>query len=124
FDGAALVADGHLNGRKVCRHEGGHAAFRCDLTSALVAGRNVLAVRVDNSATRTVTPLGGDFTAFGGLYRPVSLIEIDAIHFDLTDYGGPGIYAWASEIGATSATVALRARVANDGAGSSRVPLE
>ena len=123
FDGAALVADVHLNGRKVCRHEGGHAAFRCDLTPALVTGRNVLAVRVDNSPTRTVNPLGGDFTVFGGLYRPVSLIETDSVHFDLLDYGGPGVYARVSEIGENSARISVTARVANEGHRPSRLPI-
>ena len=103
FDGAALVADVHLNGAAVCRHEGGHAAFRCDLTAHLRPGRNVLAVRVDNSATRVVSPLGGDFTVFGGLYRPVSLIETDAVHFDLLDHGGPGVYARVAAIEPTGA---------------------
>ena len=123
FEGAALVADVHLNGRHVCRHKGGHAAFRCDLSGALAQGRNVLAVRVDNSPSRTVTPLGGDFTVFGGLYRPVSLIETDDVHFDLLDYGSTGVYARADKIGAGSARISVTARVANDGRRSSRVPV-
>ena len=123
FDGAALIADVYLNGGKVCRHEGGHAAFRCDLTGALVVGRNLLAVRVDNSATRVVSPLGGDFTVFGGLYRPVSLIETDDVHFDLLDYGGPGVYARATEIGASATAVSVTAKVANDAGRSRKVPI-
>lgn len=123
FGGAALVADVHLNGRKVCRHEGGHAAFRCDLTPALLVGRNVLAVRVDNSASRTVTPLGGDFTVFGGLYRPVSLIETDAVHFDLLDYGGPGVYARVGANGEETAEVSVTARVANESRRAGRIPV-
>ena len=123
FDGAALVADVHLNGAPVCRHEGDHAAFRCDLTGHLQPGRNVLAVRVDNSATRVVSPLGGDFTVFGGLYRPVSLIEADALHFDLLDHGGPGVYARATAIGEAAATVSVQARVANDQPRSRRAPV-
>jgi len=114
FDGAATAADIYVNGRLAGRHEGGHAAFRFDVTALLVPGRNVLAVRVDNSETRTITPLGGDFTIFGGLYRPVSLVETDLVHVDLLDHGGPGIYARAAEIGAESATVAITARIAND----------
>lgn len=120
FDGAALIADVYLNGAPVCRHEGGHAAFRCDLTALLRPGRNVLAARVDNSASRVVSPLGGDFTVFGGLYRPVSLIEADALHFDLLDHGGPGVYARASRIGEASATISVEARVANEQARSRR----
>ena len=123
FDGAALVADVYLNGRPACRHEGGHAAFRCDLTALIQPGRNVLAARVDNSASRVVSPLGGDFTVFGGLYRPVSLIEADALHFDLLDHGGPGVYARASEIGEDAATVSVEARVANNATQPRRAPV-
>lgn len=123
FDGAALVADVYLNGRSICRHEGGHAAFRCDLTDALARGPNLLAVRVDNSATRVVSPLGGDFTVFGGLYRPVSLIETDDVHFDLLDHGGPGIYARASEVDAAAATISAQAKVVNDSPQPRSVPV-
>jgi beta-galactosidase/beta-glucuronidase len=123
FDGAALIADVYLNGAQVCRHEGGHAAFRCDLTGKLVPGRNLLAVRVDNAPSRVVSPLGGDFTVFGGLYRPVSLIEADSLHFDLLDHGGPGVYARATEIGPAAAQVRIEAKVANDGDRRGRVPV-
>ena len=123
FDGAALVADVYLNGQPVCRHEGGHAAFRCDLTARLQPGRNVLAARIDNSASRVVSPLGGDFTVFGGLYRPVSLIEADALHFDLHDHGGPGIYARATAIEPAAARVSVEAKVANDGTRVRRAPV-
>ncbi|MCI4589496.1 glycoside hydrolase family 2 protein [Sphingobium sp. BYY-5] len=115
FDGAALVAAVYLNGKPVCRHQGGYAAFRCDLTGALVHGVNLMAVRVDNSLNRAVTPLGGDFTVFGGLYRPVSLIETDDVHFDLLDHGGPGLYARAHGITAYGATISTVAKIANDG---------
>ena len=123
FDGAALVADVYLNGANVCHHEGGHAAFRCDLTDALVRGANLLAVRVDNSASRVVSPLGGDFTVFGGIYRPVSLIETDGLHFDLLDHGGPGVYARAVAIDASAATISVQAKVANNETQPRRAPV-
>ena len=123
FDGAALVADVYLNGANVCHHEGGHAAFRCDLTDALVRGANLLAVRVDNSASRVVSPLGGDFTVFGGIYRPVSLIETDGLHFDLLDHGGPGVYARAVAIDASAATISVQAKAVNDGTETRRAPV-
>jgi hypothetical protein len=123
FDGAATATDVYLNGKQIGRHESGHAAFRFDLTAALVQGRNMLAVRVENSPSRIISPLGGDFTLFGGLYRPVSLIETDDVHFDLLDHGGPGVQARASRITASSAIVHVTARVANDGAGFRRVPI-
>ncbi|MEO7688372.1 MAG: glycoside hydrolase family 2 TIM barrel-domain containing protein [Sphingomonas sp.] len=124
FDAAATRADVYLNGRLVGRHDGGHAAFRFDVTGMLVPGRNMLSVRVDNSATKTITPLGGDFTLFGGLYRPVSLIETDDLHIDMMDHGGPGIYVRATNIRAEEATVSVDARLANDGDASRKVRVE
>jgi len=123
FDGAATAADVWLNGKLIGRHEGGHAGFRFDLTGALAPGRNLLAVRVDNSQTRVIAPLAGDFTIFGGLYRSVSLIETDDIHVDLLDHGGPGVRAKATRIDAGSAEVAVTARVANDGPRARRMPV-
>lgn len=122
FDGAALRTDVYLNGRHLGHHDGGHAAFRFDLTPALRAGRNIIAVRVDNSPNKAIAPLGGDFTIFGGLYRPVSLIEVDTVHFDLLDHGAAGVYALASHIRADRATVVVEARVRNDGP-AKRVPV-
>ncbi|HYC96111.1 MAG TPA: glycoside hydrolase family 2 TIM barrel-domain containing protein, partial [Sphingomicrobium sp.] len=122
FDGAATVADVYLNGKRIGRHEGGHAGFRLDLTDGLVPGRNMLAVRINNSPSRVISPLGGDFTLFGGLYRPVSLIETGDIHLDLLDHGGPGVQARATDVQANRATILVDAHVRNDGPGRS-VPI-
>jgi beta-galactosidase len=123
FDGAALRSDVWVNGQYVGRHDGGHAGFRFDITQALRAGRNQLAIRVDNSKIPGIAPLGGDFTVFGGLYRPVSLIEVDAAHFDLKDHGGPGVYARVGELNGQAATILVEVRVANDGRKRRRVPI-
>ncbi|MBC2670112.1 DUF4982 domain-containing protein [Novosphingobium piscinae] len=123
FDGAALTTQVWVNGRKVGDHEGGYAGFRFDITAALHAGRNTIAVCTDNTPSRSVTPLGGDFTVFGGLYRHVWLIEVPGVHIDLADLGGPGVYATASRLDARRATVEVRVRVRNDGPGEERLPL-
>lgn len=73
FGGATLKADIFLNGRAIGTHEGGYAAFRYDVTDALRAGRNLLAVRVDNARNTRYAPLNGDFNIFGGLYRESTL---------------------------------------------------
>jgi beta-galactosidase len=111
FDGAALVADVWVNGQPVGHHEGGYAAFRFDIGASLHAGRNVIAVRVDNAPTRQVAPLGGDFTVFGGLYRPVELLTVNPLHIDLLDDGGPGVYVATRKITPERADLAARARV-------------
>ena len=121
FDGAALVAEVWVNGRFVGRHEGGYARFRLDVTRALRPGRNRLAVKVDNSASKTVAPLGGDFTVFGGLYRSVRLVRTADVHLDMLDYGGPGAYARGEAVSADSAQVRVLARVSNDRARPARL---
>jgi beta-galactosidase len=123
FDGAALRSDVWVNGHYIGRHDGGYASFRFDITRALQPGHNLLAVRVDNSKIPSIAPLGGDFTVFGGLYRPASLIEVDTAHFDLKDHGGPGIYAHSSEINRETATILVDVRVANDGQKRRRAPI-
>ncbi|MEP6502762.1 MAG: glycoside hydrolase family 2 TIM barrel-domain containing protein [Betaproteobacteria bacterium] len=113
FDGAALVADVWVNGHAAGHHEGGYAAFRLDVSDWLHAGRNVIAVRVDNAPSAHVAPLGGDFTVFGGLYRGVQLLTVDPVHIDLLDDGGPGVYVTASDVSQRRARLTIRTRLVN-----------
>ncbi|MFT4077325.1 MAG: glycoside hydrolase family 2 TIM barrel-domain containing protein [Asticcacaulis sp.] len=114
FDGAALITDVWVNGRNVGHHEGGYAAFRFDITEALKAGNNLIAVRVDNSRVPQVAPLTGDFNVFGGLYRNVSLITTGGVHIDLMDHGGPGVYVTTKSISAAKADIGARILLKND----------
>jgi Glycosyl hydrolases family 2, TIM barrel domain/Glycosyl hydrolases family 2, sugar binding domain/Glycosyl hydrolases family 2 len=124
FDGAALRAEVWVNGQRAGHHDGGYAAFRIDISPWLRAGRNQIAVRVDNATAKHVAPLGGDFTVFGGLYRGVKLLAVPVAHFDLLDDGGPGVYVSVTEVSAKSAQLALRARVRNDGGEARQLALK
>ncbi len=90
-NGAAHTAEVFLNGRKLARHEGGYSAFRAELTGALAAEKNTLAISVDNSDSDRVYPQKADFTFYGGLYRAVNLIAVPEEHFELIEDGAPGI---------------------------------
>ncbi|MEO6276318.1 polysaccharide deacetylase family protein [Roseateles sp.] len=114
FDGATLAADVWVNGRHAGRHEGGYARFRLDITPLLQPGRNVLAVRVDNAKLPHVAPLGGDFTVFGGLIRPVRLIETPDAHIELLDHGGPGVRV-DTALAPDSARLTVQVELRNDG---------
>ncbi|PTM93350.1 glycoside hydrolase family 2 TIM barrel-domain containing protein [Mycoplana dimorpha] len=122
FGAASLVADVWLNGHKLGQHKGGFTLFRFDVTDTLVPnGKNVLLVKVDNTAPTAaddptdIPPLGGDFILYGGLYRHVSLVSTaDAVHFELGDMGGPGVYAATTAISRDSATVNVRAKLKSD----------
>ncbi|MEJ0024848.1 MAG: glycoside hydrolase family 2 TIM barrel-domain containing protein [Rhizomicrobium sp.] len=122
FDGVGSVADVWLNGRYLGKHQGAFSRFRFDATDAIhPSGTNLLVVKADNSrpqpgsTTADVLPLAGDFFVFGGIYRNVSLIVTDAVHIDMMDFGGPGVYAHAVGIDGSTATVQIVARLANDG---------
>ncbi len=113
FDGAAVVADIWVNGTHVGKHEGAYARFRLDITDELKAGANEIAVRTSNAKVDSVAPLGGDFTVFGGLFRKVRLVSVADTHFDMMDYGGPGLYLTPSKVTSKSAALGVVARVSN-----------
>lgn len=90
FDGVNASAAVELNGRRVCRHDGGYSTFRADITEYLQA-ENKLTVEVDNSVNSAVYPQKADFTFYGGIYRGVRLLVVSKEHFDLDYFGGRGL---------------------------------
>lgn len=121
FDGVGNIADVWVNGRHVTQHKGAFSRFRFDVTDQLTPGRNIVAVRADNSerkpgsSTQHVIPLLGDFFMHGGLYRGVSMVSAGAAHIALDDYGGPGVYARTTRIADDAATVEVLTRLTNAG---------
>jgi beta-galactosidase len=121
FDGVGSIADVWVNGTKLGRHEGAFSGFRFDVTDAVRPGAaNLVAVRADNtkrakgSVTGEIMPIAGDFFINGGIYRNVSLVVTDGpAHIDLMDFGGPGIYAHATDIAPNNARIELLSRLAN-----------
>ncbi|MBO9581875.1 MAG: DUF4982 domain-containing protein [Sphingobium sp.] len=123
FDAASRAAEVWLNGRKLGEHRGGFSRFRLNATAALAPdGKNLLAVKVDNSnpapgsSTADIFPLAGDFFVHGGLYRPVRLVMTNPIHIAMTDAGGSGVYARTESIGQGRARVGATIKLSNDGA--------
>jgi beta-galactosidase len=94
FEAAGSVADVYCNGILLGQHRGAFGAFCFEITKQLSAtGPNIIAVRASNAPEPDVAPLSGDFNIFGGLYRPVHLIETPDICIALTDHASPGV-AW------------------------------
>ncbi|MBO9707377.1 MAG: DUF4982 domain-containing protein [Caulobacter sp.] len=121
FDAASRAAKVWVNGTYLGEHQGGFSRFRLDATEALRAdGQNLLVVRTDNSkpapgsTTANNLPLTGDFFVHGGLYRPVSLVLTNAVHFDMLDFGGPGVYAATTALSPAKAEIQIRARMRNE----------
>ena len=122
FGAASLVAQVFLNGTRIGEHKGGFAAFCFELTPYLKLGSlNVLAVRVDNSPREDVSPLSGDFTVFGGLYRSVSLIVTAPLAITPLDYGSPGVFTRQHDVSADDAKVDATAEISNGSAAAQTV---
>ena len=116
FDAASIVADVYLNGRLLGQHRGAFAAFCFEVTTNLDASaRNELRVRVDNSWVADVAPLAGDFTLFGGLYRPVRLLTTSAICFSPLDHSSSGVALSQRSVNRERAEVDVNASVSRPG---------
>ncbi len=115
LQGANSSADVYVNGKKMAHHDGGYSTWRVELTEVLT-DENLIVVAVDNSPNEVVYPQMADFTFYGGLYRNVNIIAVEESHFDLENYGGPGIKV-TPEISGSNATVTVEAPVigAKDG---------
>lgn len=112
FDGANTQAEVWVNGQLAGSHKGGYTAFRIDATRLLSVGAdNLIAVKVDNSASNDITPLVADFTFFGGLYRHVHLLATDRLQISALDQGGPGVYLTQSAVSSASASLSIRSRI-------------
>ena len=107
--GANSSADVFLNGVKLAHHDGGYSTWRVDMTESL-SEENLLVIAVDNSPNEMVYPQMADFTFYGGLYRDVNIIAVEESHFDLDNYGGPGIKI-TPEISDGNATVTVEVPV-------------
>jgi beta-galactosidase len=120
FGAAGTIAGVYINGKFAGEHKGGFAAFIFDITELLnYGGENVIAVKVDNtyyknSAAFSITPLEGDFTKDGGLYRKVNLIITKKVHISLTDYASSGVYITQKNVSDERADISISTELKND----------
>lgn len=124
FGAASLVADVFLNGTHLGQHRGGFTAFCYELTQGLRLGsKNVLAVKVDNRHA-IVTPLSGDFTILGGIYRPATLIVTGPLAISPLDHASSGVYLKQTQVGPDRATVDATVKLSNGSGGPEDVSVE
>jgi beta-glucuronidase len=72
-----------VDGRYVCSHEGGYTPFDCEITDIVKDGDNFIVVAVDNQrAVDRVPALRMDWWNYGGITRPVSLVEVPDAFID------------------------------------------
>lgn len=96
FEAAERWCEVFVNGHYAGGHKGGYSAFTFEITKFCdLDGYNDLCVFVDNRSWDMISPLAGDFTIFGGLYRDVNLIVTEETCFDRTYYGTSGVIVCA-----------------------------
>ena len=127
FEGARQAAEVYVNGKRVGLHENGITAFGFDLSDALVAGENVVAVRTENGWDYRERASGQryqwsdrNFNAnYGGLPKNVRLHVTERLYQTLplfSTLGTTGVYVYARDfdIKARRATIAAESQVRND----------
>jgi beta-galactosidase len=83
FQGAMQTTAVWVNGQKAGDYAvSGYDSFDFDITPYVKAGKNVIAVRVDDRVNPDIPPDGKwlDYILFGGLYRDVFLHVTDPMH--------------------------------------------
>ena len=92
FEGVGTYATVTLNGHQYPKELVGRTVWTLDVTDALQNGRNDISVHVDHPAMQTACPwvCGGCSSEWGfsegsqpfGIFRPVSLVETDAVRIE------------------------------------------
>ncbi|HEX8919939.1 MAG TPA: beta-galactosidase GalB [Pyrinomonadaceae bacterium] len=114
IDGAMAYATIWLNGKFVGGWPYGYASFELDLTPYIEFGKeNVLAIRLDNP------PESSRWYPGGGIYRNVWLVKTAPQHV-----AHWGTYVTTPEITSSSATINVKATLANDNASPASLTVE
>ncbi|SFG83182.1 glycoside hydrolase family 2 TIM barrel-domain containing protein [Pedobacter insulae] len=113
FEGANQETEVYLNGVKIGDHLGGYTAFTIPLRSAKFNGADEIEVKVNNRHNEDIAPLTGDFTFFGGIYRNVSLLVLDQVHFVDDQYASNGVFVRAEKVSKQQASVVVNGNFIN-----------
>ncbi len=108
FEGAFLETEVYVNGSYVGKHVGGYTGFDFDITPYIHAGRNLIAVRVNNIHKPDVAPRTGDHQFSGGIYRDMYLNITDPIHVDVN-----GTFVRTSDVTTESARINVLSDIIN-----------
>lgn len=110
FDAVNSYAEVYLNGSLLATHSGGYSAFNVKLPSGKLNAWDTLMVLVDNRNIN-IPPLSGDFTIFGGIYRNTWLVTLEKEHFDMDNYGSPGIFISTPKVNSRDAIIHIKGSV-------------
>ena len=114
FEGINQEAVVFINGKKAGEHIGGYTAFNIPATSLINwDAANELLVKVDNSYNWNIPPLSADFTFYGGIYRQVSLVAVESVHFACDENGTNAVFISTPVVNDKNAEVNINCTISN-----------
>lgn len=127
FRGAMQTTAVWVNGVKAGDYAvSGFDSFDFDITPFVKAGKNVIAVKVDNRVNRAIPPDGQpmDYILFGGLYRDVFLHVTDPMHLTFPwEARQAGVRLTTPEVSEKQAVVQAESTVRNESSGTRKCSL-
>jgi len=113
FNGVAQEAEVFVNGKSAGKHIGGYTRFTVPITPFLNFKNDVIEVHANNRFNEDIPPLTADFTFFGGMYRNVTLLITNPVHFSLSENGSAGVFVTTPQVSAASAGVKINCLIEN-----------
>ncbi len=121
FNGVAQEAEVLVNGKTAGKHIGSYTRFIMPISSFLNFKDDVIEVRANNRFNEDIPPLTADFTFFGGLYRNVTLLMTNPVHFSQKENGSSGVFITTPQVSASTASVQVKSSVDNTATTSQKV---
>jgi len=121
FNGVAQEAEVLVNGKSAGKHIGSYTRFIIPISSFLNYKDDVIEVRANNRFNEDIPPLTADFTFFGGLYRNVTLLIADSVHFSVNESGSSGVFITTPQVSATTASVQIKSFIDNSSNNAKKV---
>lgn len=103
FDGVYMNSSVWINGHQLGTHPYGYTGFEYDITPHLTKGRNVIAVKVDNSKPQSARWYPGS-----GIYRHVWIIADNKVHIPTW-----GVHFTTPKVSRESATADIKVKIKN-----------
>jgi len=80
FGACNYLAAVYLSGEELGEHEGGFTPFDFEITDRVKAHGNFLVLRINNNRAKDQVPtVNTDWWNYGGITRPVTLVEVPAL---------------------------------------------
>ena len=123
FNGVAQETEVLVNGKSAAKHIGSYTRFIVSITPFLNYKDDEIEVRANNRFNEDIPPLTADFTFFGGMYRNVSLLITNPVHFSQSEQGSAGVFITTPQVSAASASVKINSVIENTSAQGKKVQI-